>query len=88
MGVHVCTHMLLLQNYLTRIYLYVRLAALYMRLPLIDPLHLFQGINITYSLVGPDVLYPREAKRKPAVMSIAFLYTIKRYLKYNFGPDD
>ena len=65
-----------------------RLAALYMRLPLIDPLQLFQGINVTYSLVGPDVLYPGEAKRKPAVVSIAFLYTIKCHLKYNLGPDD
>ena len=56
------------------------LAAHDMRLALIDPLHFFPSINITHRLVRPDILYPGEAKRKSAVVPIAFLYAIKRNL--------
>jgi hypothetical protein len=75
-------------KYTTKIATSSRLAAHNMRLALIDPLHFFQSINITHSLVRSNILYPGEAKRKPAVVPIAFLYAIKRNLKNDFGPDD
>ena len=73
---------------MTKIAASSRLATFDMQLALIDPLHFFQGINISHSFVCSDIFYPREAKRKPAVMPVAFLYAIKRNFEDNFGPDD
>src|ERR671924_347763 len=63
------------------------LAALHMRLALVYPAHLVKGVDVTHSLVCADVLYPREAQRKPAVVPVALLYAVKRHFKDNLWPD-